>query len=100
MTSYHGFEVIGEDVPMRVHEAWNIDGNTKVLVGHPAGIDDVNNHERLLVGRKDEDVVDRMIDTLVSKLQTLPTMFENIGIFECHGRGWPARIPSRREQFG
>src|SRR6516162_1455922 len=84
---------------MRGHEPWNVGRYSKVLVGHPPRINDVDQHQGFLARREDEYVIEAMVDAVIAQFERLATQRQIESLVENHaGRPTP-RVSSARQQL-
>ena len=81
-------EVIRKDLVVRFDEARHALDFAQGLEEHPAGEDDVDEHEDLLYGSVDEDVAGFVVGTSVYELEGLVADFQSVRAFEGDGREW------------
>src|SRR2546429_9410751 len=90
----HGL-VRGADVPGHVL------AEVEVVDGHPAGVDDVDEHERVVVREMDVDVVRRVVGPVVGQLDPFAADLELVAVLEGDlrggaGSGWFPPTPAPR----
>src|SRR5664279_3690218 len=64
----------------------------EVVDGHPAGVDDVDEHQRVVVGEMDVDVVRRVVGAVPGQFDALSAHLERVAVDEDHLRDRPGRV--------
>ncbi len=67
----------------------------EVVDRQPAGIDDVDEHERVVVREVNVDVVRRMVGAMPGELNALPGHLQRVAVGECHPRSGRVVIPQQ-----
>ncbi|MCW2895257.1 MAG: hypothetical protein JWO75_4746 [Actinomycetia bacterium] len=74
------------------HVADNVLAEVGVVDGHPAGVDDVDEHEGVVVGEVDVDVVRRVVGAVPGQLDPLAPHLQGVAVGERHLRHRPGRV--------
>ena len=77
------------------HVADHVLAQVGVVDGHPAGVDDIDEHERVVVGEVDVDVVRRVVGAVPGQLDPLAAHLQRVGVGERHLRAGRAGSSSR-----
>src|SRR6266852_164101 len=93
-------EIKCKRLAMGINKSRDINRDTKILVRHPAGIDDIDQHQHALPRSKNKGVVKAVIDAVPRKLERLIADVEGKVIVKDNVRRWPSRVAPRREKFG
>ena len=78
--------------------AWDVLGDGDVLERRPPGEDHIHEHERLLAGRPDEDVVRGVIGPVEGEFQRLASHCQGVAVLERHLRWWAVRVVVAQQQ--
>jgi hypothetical protein len=93
-------EVEEQGLPMGFDQSRNIGSDAQVLVGHPARIDDVDEHQHALPWCIDERVVEAVVDPAMRQFQCLVTNDQGVSVVEYNMRRWSPRIAPSGQQVG
>jgi Molybdopterin-binding domain of aldehyde dehydrogenase len=93
-------EVEEQGLPMGFDQSRNIGSDAQVLVGHPAQIDDVDEHQHALPWCIDERVVEAVVDPAMRQFQCLVTNDQGVSVVEYNMRRWSPRIAPSGQQVG
>src|SRR5215204_6509252 len=69
--------------------AGHVLGQIEVVDGHPASVEDVDHHQRVVVGEVDEDVVRRVVRAVPGQLDALTAHVQGVPVSEGHLRRRP-----------
>src|SRR5262249_22951698 len=69
-----------------------------VVDGDPAGVDDVDQHQGVVVGQVDVDVVRRVVGAVPGQFDALTANVEGVAIGEGHLRRRPGRVVVPQQQ--
>ena len=81
----HGL-IRGADVPGHVL------AQVQVVDGHPSRVDDVDQHERVVVREMDVDVVRRVVGPVVGQLDPFTADLQRVAVLEGDPRCGPGRV--------
>jgi hypothetical protein len=71
-----------------------------VVDGHPAGVDDVDHHQGVVVREVDEDVLRRMVGAVPGQLDALAAHLQGVTVGEGHLRRRPCRVVIAKQPAG
>src|SRR6266508_2031674 len=89
---------VSERVRRRLDVAGDVLAQVRGVDGRPARIDDVDQHQRVMVGQVDEDVVGRVVGAVPCQVDALAADLEAAAVLECHLIRRSGRIVVAHEQ--
>jgi hypothetical protein len=66
------------------HVADHVLAEIEVVDGHPAGVDDVDEHEGVVAREMDVDVIRRVVGAVPGQLDSLPSHLQGVSVGERH----------------
>ena len=78
--------------------ARNVFAEVEVVDGHPAGVDDVDQHQGVVIGKVDEDVVRRVVGAMRGQLDALTGNLKGVAVLEGHLRRRAGRVVVAQQQ--
>lgn len=85
-------EIVSQEVLVRFDVTRHAQDLAEPVEGRPAGIDNVDEQEDLLLRGVDEDVTRTMRDPAVFELQGLVADVEGLGLVECNAGRWASGV--------
>src|SRR6478735_6246328 len=78
--------------------AGHVFAEVEVVDGHPPGVDDVDEHERVVVRKVDVNVVRRVVGAVPGQLDAFPAAVQGVAVGEGHRRCGPGRVVVTQQQ--
>src|SRR6266542_3804723 len=80
------------------HVAGHVLAEVEVVDRHPAGVDHIDEHQRVVAGEVDVDVVRRVVGAVPGQFHALAADLEGVTVGEGHFWRWPGRVVVAEQQ--
>src|SRR5260370_24475089 len=89
---------VGQRDGRGAHVPDDVLAEVEVVDGHPAGVDDVDEHQGVVARKGDVDVVRRVVGAVPGQLDALPAHLQGVAAGEGHVRHGPGRVVVPQQQ--
>jgi hypothetical protein len=87
-------------VVVKISMSDDVLGQVEVVDRHPAGVDHVDEHQRVVAGEVDVDVVRGVVGAVPGQLGALPPDLQGVAVGEGHLRHRPGRVAVAQQPPG